>query len=502
MFFRLKKRRWGSIVYQIQLLFEDVRTVQSRIRTDIMDYIQLPERVSGQWIFLKRLQLKTQTEVLMRRSFFLKDESARECHLLISANCFYRLFINGNLVGAGPRPHQTPGVSSVDVCEVGLYLQPGHNVIAVQVSRALHLKRGDLSRFPGMWCQLQCGHQTLLQSDEEWQLLALEEKHLPAAEITCGGRRSVFRDLRQIPEGWNQPGYECGPDWEKPDLFAPPGVKGSEMELYPVKPVEVNPEAFELEKVCSGTVERFPGFSHILFSEKLQGTACAAVSYVYCEEPRNFKVKIFSDIPVKFFCGKKMICDAPRADGKEVELLLKNGWNRLVVFTPVEKRTNGVLLLADEWPEDLIPLSDMMESSAPGWCVAAVNKIEFEACTAAVQVENLPGLLYAGSGIGQICHIRQLLENASLNRTAEDTTWLLQNDGALYQLPGIHYGFVRAEFTARAGDMVELFTGTDIAANQILPKGSRGSEYDVVSCVCREGRNELWASVPADCRFL
>ena len=466
-----------------------------------MDRIQLPERVSGQWIFLKRLQMKAQADVLMRRSFFLEG-AVQECQLLISANSFYRLFINGNPVGAGPGPHQTPGISFVDACEVGLYLQPGNNVISVQICWAPDQKRGDFSRFPGMWCQLQCGNKTLLQSDDEWQILVLEEKQLPATDVTYRGRRTAVRDLRQIPERWQLPEYEYDPGWEKPDFFAPPGVKGAEMELQPVRPSEINPEPFELEKVSSCSVERYPGFSHVLFTGKLQGTACAAVSYVYCEEPRPFKVKVFADAPVKFFCGKKRLLDETYADGKEIELPFASGWNRLVIFMPVAKQTKGVLLLADEWPEELIPLSDMMESSAPGWCVAAVNKLEFGACTAAVQVENLPGLLYAGNGIEQVCHIWQLLEHTSFSSCSEEKEWLSRNEGSLYKLPVIRYGFARVEFTARAGDRVELFIGTDTDENGMLPKGSRGSEYDVVSCICREGHNELQTTVPGDCRFI
>ena len=69
-----------------------------------------------------------------------------------------------------------------------------------------------------------------------------------------------------------------------------------------------------------------------------------------------------------------------------------------------------------------------------------------------------------------------MLKYMKFCRMNEEKEWLFRNEGVLYQLPEIHYGFVRAEFSARAGDVVELFTGTDIAENGVMPKGF---SYDV-----------------------
>jgi hypothetical protein len=145
-----------------------------------MDVIQFPERFSGQWIFLEHLKNRTDLHVLMRREVFLQVESGCEYLLFITANSFYQLFINGNLVGVGPRIHQNPGTSHIDVHDVGINLQPGKNVIAVQVYWSFDEKRSDPTLCPGMWCQLQSGTRTLLQSDSHWLVMTPGDTALAA----------------------------------------------------------------------------------------------------------------------------------------------------------------------------------------------------------------------------------------------------------------------------------------------------------------------------------
>ena len=157
-----------------------------------MNNVQFPEGVSGQWIYLKRLKNRQDMSVLLRRSFLVPEDLGGDPVLMVSANTSYQLFINGRLAGVGPRAHQNTGTSYIDAHEIGFYLEPGNNLISFHIHRCNDLNRGDFSRTPGMWCQLECGGKTLLQSDTSWEIMALEDFNLPRPRVSSGGRFSTF----------------------------------------------------------------------------------------------------------------------------------------------------------------------------------------------------------------------------------------------------------------------------------------------------------------------
>ena len=461
-----------------------------------MHITQFPERFSGRWIFLERLSNKPSANILMRRELFLQAESGREYSLFITANSFYQLFINGSLIGAGPRQHQSPGTSYIDVYDVALNLQPGKNVIAVQIFWNGNSELSDSSLCPGMWCQLQSGSQTLLNSDESWQILAGTPQQEP---VLCGHFCNLC-DLRQIPENWNIPEYQCDSAWEQPDLFFLPGAPGARMELHPLAPGGINPETVEFQKVSTGTVEKLPVFSTFVFPDTFRGRTGAAVSYIYSEASLTVNAVLYADAPLKLFCGNTLLFDGDAGTGNEVALQLQKGWTRLAAFTPVVKRDTAVMLMAAEWPEDLLPLNDMLDSSQPGWCVAPLERIRFSDCTSAVRVEELSGLAAQKTDIANICFIRELLQTAKLKTLPdENKEWLASGDFIVWELPEVHYGFVNIEFIASEGDIVDVITGSRFSDDTLLPDGFFGGVHNLITCCCREGKNEFLYPIPNDC---
>ena len=463
--------------------------------------MQLPERISGQWIFLERLKEKKSAVLLMRRQFMLEDDPNGEYRLFISANTSYTLFVNGRLAGAGPRVHHEPGTSYIDVQDVSLFLEPGNNMIAVWVSWNPDEERGDFSRTPGMWCQLQKGSATLLVSDSSWQMLVLEPSPLPGMKYAPGGRSSISMDLNSFPLFWNLADDGSEFPWEAPDMLLMPESDCGRLELHPLFPAEINSNNLEFKTVSAGMLEEVPGFSCFTVPAGLKGKCCGAVSYIFSDEELKLRPRIYADSEVRVFSGKKLIFQGPCACGEEIELPLFKGWNRLLVFTPVKKSPSSVMFLASEWPEELLPLSDMLDSAEPGWCAASFDRIPFDQCTPAVNVERLPDLTILFSDVNTIPGVRDWLENARITRKVceNDEHTLSSGEMLLCELPEVHYGFVQAVFTASEGDIVDILAGGASAGTSLLPAAPDGEEKGCFSYICREGENKIFTPVPLDC---
>ena len=466
--------------------------------------MQLPERISGQWIFLERLKEKKKAVLLMRRQFHLEDDSHEESKLFISANTFYTLFVNGRLVGAGPRIHHTPGTSYIDVQDISLFLEPGNNMIAVCVSWNPDEERGDFSRTPGMWCQLQQGSQTLLESDSQWQLLPLENSPLPRMKCVPGGRENGSADLNTFPLNWNLPDDGSDHPWEAPDMFLLPGSDGGRLELHPLFPAEVKSHEFEFTTTAAGKVAATPGFSCFTAPAGQKGRICGAVSYIFSDEELTLRPRIYTHDAVRVFSGKRLVFQGKNACGEEVELPLVKGWNRLLVFTPVKSSPASVMFLASEWPGELLPLSDMLDSAALGWCVGSFDRIPFTECTPAVNVERLADLTGVPSGIKNIPGVRDWMENSQIALCAcdDEEKTLGTSEMLLCELPEVHYGFVQAVFTASEGDIVDILIGGTPEEGTLLPARADGEEGNSFSFICREGENKIFTPVPLDCSAL
>lgn len=463
--------------------------------------VQFPGRISGKWIFLERLKKVNDVSVLMRGRFFMPQEAGDEALLWISANTSYRLFINGRLAGAGPRSHQNTGVSYIDTHEIGFFLEPGNNSVAIQIHSCVDGKQGDRSRLPGMWCQLQCGGKMLLESDETWQLLALENFNLPRARIADKGALNSFFDNRCVPLGWNQPDFVCDERWEAPDMLLSPGQEGCRAELHPEAPAVVAGEEIGLAPVCRGRVKDLPRFSHCLFGPEIKGRTGAAVSYVFCEKTAELRLKLYSDVPFKFFCNMNRIFDGPSARGTEVVLSFVEGFNRLTLFSELHHNSMGIMMTGHAWPEELLPLSDMMETAPPGWCVAGIRRLRFEDCTPAVKIEELPELALCAAESVPVGDIWDLLADSVFVREEGGADGeLTEGSVQLFKLPVVHYGFVRLLVEAHAGDIIDVILGVDDTDSSGFPVFSKSGSREVISCICREGENDLSGVLPADCR--
>ena len=144
--------------------------------------------------------------ILFRRGLNLSQKPAAAT-MYITADDYYKLYINGRFVAQGPAPSY-PQRMRYNAVEVADYLLPGRNVIAVHT-----LYQGLINRVwvsgdgrHGLLCDLVADGETVLQSDETF----LTHPHTGYAEAGTSGYQTQFL------ETYNSAAPEVG--FEAPDF--------------------------------------------------------------------------------------------------------------------------------------------------------------------------------------------------------------------------------------------------------------------------------------------
>ena len=152
------------------------------------------------------------SHLLFRRSFDL-SEKPREAKIYITADDYYRLYVNGHFVGSGPAPsyHVAYNYNELDVTE---YLREGENLIAVHTYYQGLINRvwqsGDLRH--GLLLDLLCDGKTALASDEGFRC----RRHGGFSECGRSGYDTQFMeryDSRAREVGFELPDFDDS-GWE------------------------------------------------------------------------------------------------------------------------------------------------------------------------------------------------------------------------------------------------------------------------------------------------
>ena len=145
--------------------------------------------------------------ILFRRSFDLACEPA-DAEIYITADDYYKLYINGDFVGQGPAPGY-PRRYAYNVWNAAPYLHKGRNVIAVHT-----LYQGLINRVwvsgdnrHGLLCDLTADGETLLCSDESF----ITHPHTGYRELGTAGYKTQF--LEEYDSAAPENGFEC-PDFD------------------------------------------------------------------------------------------------------------------------------------------------------------------------------------------------------------------------------------------------------------------------------------------------
>lgn len=124
----------------------------------------------AQWIWAEVKTPDPFQFVKFRKSFTL-DAAPKSATVYITADTFYRLWVNGRLAMYGPA-RSSAGKATVDPVSVERFLKRGENTIIVD---ALYCKATDghlfdaLAQAPGFLCQLDINGKCVLATDATWE---------------------------------------------------------------------------------------------------------------------------------------------------------------------------------------------------------------------------------------------------------------------------------------------------------------------------------------------
>lgn len=147
--------------------------------------------------------------MLVRRAF-QADAAQGLWEMDITADDYYKLYVNGVFVGQGPAPSY-PDRQMVNRYDLGPFLRPGKNVLAMHVYYMGQLTRawqsGDLRQ--GLWFALLHGGEPVLESDSRCKAFSLRA-HLPSK--TFGYNTQYIEDIdgARVPEGWTGLAFDDG----------------------------------------------------------------------------------------------------------------------------------------------------------------------------------------------------------------------------------------------------------------------------------------------------
>lgn len=187
----------------------------------------LPDLSGAKWIWLPCQRTLACTFVLFRRVVDLPARPER-ARLWIAADSRYKLTINGRRVQWGPAPCD-PRWLDLDPADVAAYLQPGANVIGVEV---LFYGVGDgtwPAGKPGLLVRggfdLEGGQRITVATDDSW--LAFLDRAHPPGHYKRWFLRALQEefDARLHPYGWDTAAFKPDRHWMKAALLRCPADK-------------------------------------------------------------------------------------------------------------------------------------------------------------------------------------------------------------------------------------------------------------------------------------
>jgi alpha-L-rhamnosidase len=165
----------------------------------------------GRWIWLaNEPDSQINLRVLARKTFNINIGNLGEfnrAELAISADTAYRLFINGKWVNDGP-VRGFPWKYSFDRIEVGKFLRPGKNVLAVWVQHHGEGTFHQLATRPGLLAQLEIGNgneksRQVIATDATWKLCEDPAHFRWTPRISCQMPCEEQYDAQDEMSGWS-----------------------------------------------------------------------------------------------------------------------------------------------------------------------------------------------------------------------------------------------------------------------------------------------------------
>ena len=184
-----------------------------------------PTTWEAQWIWHRPLEYMDNFHLLARRELALEAAPA-QARLWVSANNFYLVYVNGQLLGRGPSP-SFPEWQYFDCYEVAPFLRAGVNVLAVRCYNFGPTMESVLRQDPGpggLLLQLEVDGEPVVVTDGAWRVLQDPSREQRTEPLS--GHRGGFKevcDARREVLGWDQVGFDDSA-WPAAQVLGPVGT--------------------------------------------------------------------------------------------------------------------------------------------------------------------------------------------------------------------------------------------------------------------------------------
>ncbi|WP_068546845.1 alpha-L-rhamnosidase N-terminal domain-containing protein [Thalassotalea crassostreae] len=159
------------------------------------------EHWQAAWIW--HAQSKDTQLALFRKSFTV-EELNTDSILKITASSMYKLYVNGTYVNRGPA-RNAPHHQSFDMLNVSSLIQPGKNVIAVQVHAQKMLKSYGQATRPGLLAELKLNDSVIVKTDSTWKVSDDPSWHKNSPKMSRFHQEvNDFVDLSSAYKNWQQ----------------------------------------------------------------------------------------------------------------------------------------------------------------------------------------------------------------------------------------------------------------------------------------------------------
>ena len=169
------------------------------------------------WVWATPTGLEPNTYVYFRRVFTLPSLPNRAVPVRISACTDYLLYVNGRKLGFGP-PISDPRRNYFDTYNIGPYLKPGVNVLAVS-AYSLATATEDTRKEPGGFIfqgQIDLPGRTLtLDTSHGWRCLIPKTWEQNAPRQSYELHYAEIADFRKDPAGWRSERFDDS-GWSRP----------------------------------------------------------------------------------------------------------------------------------------------------------------------------------------------------------------------------------------------------------------------------------------------
>ncbi|MDF2814732.1 MAG: alpha-L-rhamnosidase [Paenibacillus sp.] len=174
----------------------------------------IQESWQAKWIWAAGSALDNNVYVEARKTFEIR-KAVKQAKLKVSANQFYKLYVNGVEIGRGPTPADLSWIS-FDTYDVSDYVREGSNVIAVLAHNFGKdmIVTGQLQGPGGVICQLDlyeedavAGSMRTIASSSAWKCRRSPRWKPEVSRLHYWGGYREMMDLSQ-EDGWEQPDYK------------------------------------------------------------------------------------------------------------------------------------------------------------------------------------------------------------------------------------------------------------------------------------------------------